>query len=82
MENEKGWFFDSNGDGFRRQHLCGLLPRAVKTDQTAERAGKTDNTIVKADKAKSTGRNSQIAQVGDQLELCNALVPGCKLLAK
>lgn len=56
-------------------HLCGLLPYAVEADQTADRAGKTDNAVVEVDKAEGGGRNSQIAQVGDELELSNALVP-------
>jgi hypothetical protein len=33
--------------------LCGLLPRAVKADQTAERTGQTDDAIVKVDEAES-----------------------------
>ena len=44
-------------------HLCGLLPYAVKADQTADRAGKTDDTVVEVDEAEGAGRNSQIAQI-------------------
>jgi hypothetical protein len=64
------------------ERLCGLLPRAVKADQTAERTSKTDNTIIKVDEAESAGRDGQIAQVGDQLKLGNALVPNSASLAK
>jgi len=63
------------------EHLCSLLPHAVEADQTADRAGKTDDAVVEVDKAESAGRNSQIAQIGDQLELSNALVPVDDVLA-
>jgi hypothetical protein len=38
---------------FPSEGLCGLLPRAVKADQTAERTGQTDDAIVKVDEAES-----------------------------
>ena len=54
---------------------CGLLPHAVQTDQTAHSTGKTDNTVVQVEEAETAGGHGQVAQVGDELELGDALVP-------
>lgn len=61
--------------------LSSLLPCAIKTDQTAERTGQTDDTVVEVEEAETAGGNSQIAQVGDELELGGALVPVVMSLA-
>lgn len=50
-------------------HSGRLLPYRHQTDQTADGAGNTDDAVVKVDPSECRGGDSQIAQVGDELQL-------------
>lgn len=56
-------------------NLGSLLPRAVKANQTAEGAGQTDDAVVEVEEAETAARNGEVAHVGDELELSDALFP-------
>lgn len=49
--------------------LGSLLPLGVDADDTAHGTGETNEAVVKANEAQGRGRDSEIAQVGEELEV-------------